>query len=100
MIHLCDSDDPFNMETAIGLLNRVLDGSDPQDAIRMPLRQANLIASLGLRNLGLLRSAIDCEGVRRAMENYGLFSRQIIIGERPDFLVERASKFRTKLACG
>jgi hypothetical protein len=86
---MSNSDDLSSMD-AIGLLNRILEGSDPQDTIRIPLRQAKLLATLGLRDLGALSRAIKNEGVVCAMEHRGLFSRQVTIvpDDAPDFSIE------------
>jgi hypothetical protein len=84
-----DRIDSYNMEQAIGLLNRILEGSDPQDTVRLPLHQAELIATLSLRELGSLYRSMSVVGIVQALEHDGLFSRRIVViaNDGADFAV-------------
>jgi hypothetical protein len=67
------------MENPTELLAQILAQSDPQDTIYLPVRQAELIAALPLREIGLLRHAIADMGAVEALQREGLFSRSVVI---------------------
>jgi hypothetical protein len=77
-------------EWAFGLLNRILAASEPDDLIELPQHQAQLLATLGVRELGPLVEQIKQLGVAEAFGRHGLFSRRVrVVPEvaRGDFAV-------------
>ena len=70
------------MESAVELLNQILAKSQPHETIRLSLREAGLIATLGERELGRDLSLTVLEmGIVHALEKEGLFSRKVIISD-------------------
>jgi hypothetical protein len=67
------------MKYAIDLLNVILDHSNPHDTIRLPMCDALILAGLNERELGPLSRTIRAIGVVRALEEEGLFSRNVVI---------------------
>jgi hypothetical protein len=70
------------MDNAVELLNLILAESQPHQTIILSLREAEIIASLGERELGsALSQAILEMGIAAAMEKEGLFSRKVNISD-------------------
>ncbi|HWE01765.1 MAG TPA: hypothetical protein VG326_05095 [Tepidisphaeraceae bacterium] len=84
------------MEQPIELLKSILAQSQPHETIRLPLHQALSIATLDERELGPLSDAIERYGVVRALEDEGLFARQVVIcqGQQATFAVVDARRIK------
>jgi hypothetical protein len=82
----------LGMEEPIELLDRILVQSHPHEAIRLPLHEALVIASLDERELGSLSDAIERVGVVRALEEQGLFARKVVVCQDEDATFTIVSK--------
>jgi hypothetical protein len=67
------------MKIALNLLNRVLEKSEPGTTVCLTPRQAQILSQLSRRELGPLADSIEQMGPEQALEQEGLFGREIVI---------------------